>query len=103
MYERSPEARVCSHNVGTPDVKTAIRRMGNSHGIIIPKPLLAELGVGPDNPVDIRVKKGRIVIEPIKKQPRAGWARESKAIHAAGEDELTWLEIPSDDGKGSAP
>ena len=84
-------------------MKTAIRRMGNSHGIIIPKPLLAELGVGPDDPVDIRVKKGRIVIEPIKKQPRAGWAGESKAIHAAGEDALTWLEIPSDDGKDSAP
>ena len=82
-------------------MKTAIRRMGNSHGIIIPKPLLAELGVGPDDPVDIRVKKGRIVVEPIKKQPRAGWAGESKAIHAASEDRLTWLEFPSDDGKGS--
>ena len=81
-------------------MKTAIRRMGNSHGIIIPKPLLAELGVGPDDPVDIRVKKGRIVIEPIKKQPRASWARESKAIHAAGEDKLTWLEFPGDDDKG---
>lgn len=84
-------------------MKTAIRRMGNSHGIIIPKPLLAELGVGPDDPVDIRVKKGRIVIEPIKKQPRAGWTGESKAIHAAGEDRVTWLEFPTDDDKGTPP
>lgn len=84
-------------------MKTSIRKMGNSHGVIIPKPLLAELGVGVDDPVDIRVKKGRIVIEPIKKQPRATWAAASKAIHAAGEDKLTWLEFPGDDDKGSAP
>ena len=83
-------------------MKTAIRKMGNSQGVIIPKPLLAELGVNANDPVDIRVKKGRIVIEPIKRQPRAGWAGESKAVHAASEDRLTWLEFPSDDGKDPA-
>jgi antitoxin component of MazEF toxin-antitoxin module len=39
-------------------MKTAIRKMGNSQGVLIPKPLLAELGVGPNDPVDIKVKKG---------------------------------------------
>ena len=77
-------------------MKTVIRRMGNSHGVIIPKPLLAEIGVNADDPVDIRVKKGRIVIEPIKDDPRAGWAAECRAIREAGDDRLVWPEFPND-------
>jgi antitoxin MazE len=84
-------------------MKTAIRKLGNSHGVIIPKPLLAEIGVGADDPVDIRVKKGRIVIAPIKHDdPRLGWAEASKAIHEAGDDKLVWPEFASDD-KGMKP
>jgi antitoxin MazE len=85
-------------------MRTVIRRMGNSHGVIIPKPLLAEIGVSADGPVDIRVRKGRIVIEPIKDDdPRAGWAEASKAIHEAGDDRLVWPAFPNDDGKDGKP
>lgn len=83
-------------------MKTAIRKMGNSHGVIIPKPLLAEIGAKADDPVDIKVKKGRIVIEPIKRgpakerDPRLGWAEECKAIREAGEDGLVWPEFPNE-------
>jgi len=74
-------------------MKTAIRKMGNSHGVIIPKLLLAEIGVGPDDPVDMRVRKGRIVIEPIKRKVRAGWAEASKKVAAAGDGGLVWPEF----------
>ena len=40
-------------------MKTSIRKMGNSHGVIIPKPLLAEIGAKPDDVVDMKVKKGK--------------------------------------------
>ncbi len=46
-------------------MKTAIRKVGNSHGVIIPKPLLAEIGAKANDRVDMKVEGGRIVIAPI--------------------------------------
>ena len=42
-------------------MKTAIRKMGNSHGVIIPKPLLAEVGAKANDQVNLGVENGRIV------------------------------------------
>jgi len=83
-------------------MKSVIRKMGNSHGVIIPKPLLAEIGAKADDPVDIKVKKGKVVIAPIKRprkehDPRTGWAEECKAIRDAGEDGLVWPEFANAD------
>jgi antitoxin MazE len=78
-------------------MKTAIRKMGNSHGVIIPKPLLAEIGAKPDDHVDMRVESGKIVIAPIERDPRAAWAEECKALREAGEDGLVWPEFGNKD------
>ena len=51
-------------------MKTAIRKMGNSHGIIIPKPLLAEIGAKANDRVDMKVEAGRLVIAPVGRDPR---------------------------------
>ena len=80
-------------------MKTAIRKMGNSHGVIIPKPLLAQIGVKANDPVELRVRKGAIVIERVQSDPRARWAEESKAIHAAGDDKLVWPEFANEADK----
>ena len=53
-------------------MKSAIRKMGNSHGVIIPKPLLAEIGAKAGDRVEVKVEKGKVVIAPIKSHPR-GW------------------------------
>ena len=75
-------------------MKTAIRKMGNSQGVIIPKPLLAEIGVEANGAVDMTVTKGRLVITPIRKAgPRAGWAEASKRLRAAGDAGLVWPEF----------
>lgn len=66
-------------------MKTQIRRMGNSQGVLIPKPLLAEIGVSAGDGVDLKVKKGRLVIAPLERNARAGWAGECKALAEAGE------------------
>ena len=74
-------------------MKTAIRKVGNSHAVIIPKPLLAEIGAKAEDRVDMTVQGGKIVIAPIKKRPRQGWAEDSKALAAAGDDRLAWPEF----------
>ena len=52
-------------------MKSTLRKIGNSVGVLIPKPFLLELGVKADDPVEIRARKGRITIEPIKRKRRA--------------------------------
>jgi antitoxin MazE len=74
-------------------VKTAIRKVGNSHAVIIPKPLLAEIGAKLEDRVDMSVQGGKIVIAPVKKRPRQGWAEDSKALAAAGDNRLAWPEF----------
>jgi antitoxin MazE len=80
-------------------MKTAIRKMGNSHGVIIPKPLLAEIGAKANDQVDMKVEAGRLVIAPLGHDPRAGWADECKALREAGEDGLVWPEFGNEDDK----
>lgn len=80
-------------------MKSAIRKMGNSHGVIIPKPLLEEIGAKANDPVDVKVKKGKIIISPAKRHPREGWAEDAKALAAAGEGGLVWPEFASDGDK----
>ena len=80
-------------------MKSAIRKMGNSHGVIIPKPLLEEIGAKANDPVDVKVKKGKIILSPAPHHPRAGWAEASKQLRDAGEGGLVWPEFPNDGDK----
>ncbi|MBI4032298.1 AbrB/MazE/SpoVT family DNA-binding domain-containing protein [Candidatus Berkelbacteria bacterium] len=50
-------------------MKAKIVRIGNSRGVRIPKPLIDISGL--DKDVEIRAKKGRIVIEPAAANPVA--------------------------------
>ena len=77
-------------------MKSAIRKMGNSHGVIIPKPLLAEIGAKAGDEVDLAVKRGKIVIAPSRKAPRSGWAADSKRLAEAGEAGPAWPEFAND-------
>ena len=80
-------------------MKTAIRKMGNSQGVLIPKPLLSEIGAKAGDRVDVAVKNGKIVIAPLEDDPRVAWAEECRAIVEAGEDGLEWPEFGNDDDK----
>ena len=73
-------------------MRTAIRKIGNSQGVLIPKPMLAETGL--DGDVDISVENGAIVLRPIQDhQPRAGWADAAREIAAQGDDAAVWPEF----------
>ena len=80
-------------------MKSAIRKMGNSHGVIIPKPLLEEIGAKANDPVEVKVKKGKIIISLAKRHPREGWAEASKRLRDAGEVGLVWPEFANDGDK----
>jgi antitoxin MazE len=74
-------------------MKIAIRRMGNSQGVVIPKPILAQLGL--EDRVDMTVENDSIVLRRSARTVTAGWAEASKAIAAAGDDKLVMGEFPN--------
>jgi antitoxin MazE len=78
-------------------MRIALRKMGNSSGVIIPKPLLAQIGALGGGEVDMAVEKDRIVIQAIKAGPREGWAEASRALAEAGDDALVWPEFANED------
>jgi antitoxin MazE len=51
-------------------MRTSLRKVGNSRGVIIPAALLAACGMGDE--VDIRLEGKNLLIAPIK-APRTGW------------------------------
>jgi antitoxin MazE len=78
-------------------MRAAVRKLGNSSGVIIPKSLLVELGISAGDEMDLTAEEGRIVLAPVRRQPRAGWADASKAIAAVGDDKLVWPEFGNAD------
>jgi antitoxin MazE len=76
---------------------TQIRRVGNSRGVIIPKPMLKEAGL--EKEAEIALERGAIVIRKPRRNPRQGWAEASRRIAEAGDDKLIWPEFANrDDG-----
>ncbi|WOD14052.1 AbrB/MazE/SpoVT family DNA-binding domain-containing protein [Paraburkholderia kirstenboschensis] len=76
-------------------MKTTIRRMGNSQGVLIPKPVLAQLGL--DNEVEMEVENDAIVLRRPRQKAREGWAEASKALAESGDDALVMGEFDNAD------
>ena len=76
-------------------MQVAIRTMGNSRGVLIPKPILEQTGLV--DTADLQVKNGVIEIRPLKRNPREGWAVDSQRIAQAGDDVLVWPEFGNAD------
>jgi len=78
-------------------MQTTVRKLGNSAGLIIPKPMLTELGLSPGDAVDCVLDEGRLVLTPVKPAPRTGWAEASRIIAEAGDDTPVWPEFANAD------
>ena len=65
---------------------TKIRRVGNSRGILIPKPLLRQAGL--EDSAEILVEGNTLILRQPKRSPRSGWAEASKQLAAYGDDRL---------------
>ena len=74
-------------------MRAAIRKLGNSSGVIIPKSMLVEIGIAAGDAVDLALEDSRITITPVKRRPRAGWAEAFREIAEAGDDGLVWPEF----------
>ena len=72
-------------------MQVAIRVMGNSKGVLIPKPILEQTGLV--DVADLQVNNGVIEIRPLKRNPREGWAADSQRVAKSGEDALMWPEF----------
>jgi antitoxin MazE len=75
-------------------MEVAIRKMGNSQGVLIPKPILAQLGL--EGTADLQVRDGVIEIRAVKRNPREGWAEDARALAAAACDSLVWPELANE-------
>lgn len=68
-------------------MKASIRPIGNSHGVIIPRPVLAQVGLTDE--VEMTVERGAIVLRRPAEPVRSGWAEAARRIAASGDDGLT--------------
>ncbi len=75
-------------------MEVAIRKMGNSQGILIPKPILAQVGL--EGRADLQVRAGVIEIRPVTGNPRARWAEDAKRVAQAGDEALVWPVLAND-------
>lgn len=65
-----------------------LRQIGNSQGIILPRPMLQQVGISSE--IDVEVTDGAIILRPARSHPRTGWeqafARATEAGHVPDAD-----------------
>lgn len=74
-------------------MQIAIRSIGNSKGVVIPKTMLAQAGLDGASVAAVAVEGGTIVLRKPATAVRAGWAQAAKAIAAGGDDALVMGEF----------
>ncbi|TLY95887.1 MAG: AbrB/MazE/SpoVT family DNA-binding domain-containing protein [Gammaproteobacteria bacterium] len=72
-------------------LNVTVRRIGNSQGVVIPKPFLLQAGLAGE--AEMAVERGAIVLRKPRKRVREGWAAAARAIAGAGEHELLMGEF----------
>jgi antitoxin MazE len=74
-------------------MKVGIRRIGNSRGVILPKPLISQLDLG--DSVELTVEKDAIVLRKPRRRVRVGWAAAARDLAEKGETGPLWPEFPN--------
>ena len=75
-------------------MEVAIRKMGNSQGVLIPKPILTQLGL--DGTADLQVRNGVIEIRAVLRNLREGWADDARRLAEQGGAVLVWPEVANE-------
>jgi antitoxin MazE len=65
-------------------MRVEIIRIGNSHGLRLPKAILEQYGF--DKVVELRVEGRSLIIEPVS-QPRIGWSKAFQTMAEQRDDE----------------
>jgi antitoxin MazE len=71
-------------------MRTRLRKVGNSRGIIVPAALVSACNLGEE--VELRIKGNTLVIEAAR-SPRKGWFEG----YRANADPAAWSGLPVDD------
>lgn len=75
-------------------MEVTIRKMGNSQGVLIPKPILSQLGL--EAKADLQVRDGVIEIRAVRRNPREGWDDDARRLALQGGDALVWPELANE-------
>ncbi|AJP73819.1 AbrB/MazE/SpoVT family DNA-binding domain-containing protein [Sphingomonas hengshuiensis] len=83
-------------------MQTALRKMGNSTGLIVPRTILNAMGVTTGSAMELRVEDGKLIATPVERTPRDGWALAAQSVAedrsadewqgfaSEGDADLTW-------------
>lgn len=71
--------------------------MGNSQGVLIPKPVLAQVGF--EDEVVMTIEDDALVLRAVQRLPRKGWDDASRRIAEHDDDVLAWPEFANVDDK----
>jgi len=72
-------------------IPITIRQIGNSQGVVIPKPLLAQVGF--EGEAEITVEGDALVLRKPAHPVRAGWAAAAQKVAERGDDGLVLGEF----------
>ena len=75
-----------------------IRRIGNSQGIVIPKPLLAQIGL--EGHAEMTIERDALVLRRPARAVRVGWALAAQKIADHGDDALAMGEFGNEEDAG---
>lgn len=78
-------------------MEITIRNIGNSKGVVLPKPLLAQAGLDDATAAQVSVEDGAIVLRRPAVAPRQGWAEAARKLAAQGDDALLMGEFGNAD------
>lgn len=70
----------------SPSIQVTVRAIGNSRGVVIPKPFLEQIGIQAE--VDMSVEGEKIILSKPKHFLRKNWANDASAIAHIDEDHL---------------
>jgi antitoxin MazE len=60
--------------------------IGNSRGIRIPRNIINEFNI--EDKIDLQIHEGEIVLKPVFKKTRQGWAEAFKKMHENSDDTM---------------
>lgn len=75
----------------------SIRQIGNSKGVVIPKPFLVQLGLHDEAEAEMTIEGGALVLRKPASLARKGWAEAAKKIAESGDDALVMGEFGNAD------
>jgi len=77
-------------------MQIAIRTIGNSKGVVLPKPILSQIGLDEDQHASLTVENDAIVLRKQVRAARTGWDTAAQALAAQGGSDLFMGEFGND-------